>query len=127
MRSPRLATRLVLVLILFQVLAGIALPWRSAGAAARPHPPGICSTSPAAADASRTQPAEGDDTVHCLFCLPLFQGHLVVPASPPSGQESATTPERLRTAATLRLPLPDPTRRWAPPRAPPITLAPDRT
>ncbi|MFD2232812.1 DUF2946 family protein [Phaeospirillum tilakii] len=123
--ARRLIARLILALILVQVAAGLALPGQSA--AARGQPAGVCSSRPTGTDADH-RPAAPESTAgpHCLFCLPLFQGHLLLPAA-------QTAPDRAEVGSDLRLPVarfrfpPDPTRCWAPPRAPPLPLRPPRT
>jgi len=104
-----------------QSLAGLLAVWRPAAAG----PGVICSAakSGTAQGGGQTSPLWPDDPgagrIHCLFCLPLFQGHLIVPAGLGQDGPAAAFPPRRLGPTAQRAPRPDPAWRWAPARAPP--------
>jgi len=117
----RLISWFGLVLIVFQVAAAALMPGVTVASvqdrAVADGP--ICGTPPPKSAPESAPPAGSADCVHCLFCLPLLQGHLTlteqvaVPVPGPRWDLAVARPPRSMPVE------PEPVRPWAPPRAPP--------
>ncbi|SEH25444.1 DUF2946 family protein [Magnetospirillum fulvum] len=117
----RLISWFGLVLIVFQVAAAALMPTVTVASVqdrAMAEGP-ICGTQRQAPTEAPILPAGQADCVHCLFCLPLLQGHLAlteevaVPVPGPRWDMAVARPPAMVPVQ------PEPVRPWAPPRAPP--------
>lgn len=117
----RLISWFGLALIVFQVAAAALIPALTAAGGfdrTMTQEP-ICGAQRESPVNPPVLPAGQAGCVHCLFCLPLLQGHLAL-----TGEAAVPMPAPRWDLAVSRPPLavpvqPEPVRLWAPPRAPP--------